>query len=36
VVDTLFAATAIEQKLCFVTRNVARTGASILNPWEAK
>jgi toxin FitB len=38
VIDTLFAATAIERGLCFVTRNVkdvARTGASILNPWEA-
>lgn len=38
VIETLFAATAIEQDLCFVTRNVkdvARTGASILNPWEA-
>ena len=38
VIDTLFAATAIEQDLCFVTRNVkdvARTGAAIFNPWEA-
>ena len=39
VIDTLFAATAIEHDLCFVTRNVkdvARTGAAILNPWEGK
>ena len=38
VIDTLFAATAIEQDLCFVTRNVkdvVRTGAVIFNPWEA-
>ena len=37
VIDTLFAATAIEHGLCFVTRNVkdvAKTGAQILNPWE--
>ena len=38
VIDTLFAATAIEQDLCFVTRivkDVVRTGAVVLNPWEA-
>ena len=38
VIDTLFAATAIEHELCFVTRNVkdvVRTGVVILNPWEA-
>ena len=37
VIDTLFAATAIEYGLCFVTRNVkdvARTGVDILNPWD--
>ena len=37
VIDTLFAATAIEHDLCFVTRNVkdvARTGAVTLNPWD--
>lgn len=37
VIDTLFAATAIEHGLCFVTRNVkdvAKTGAQTLNPWE--
>jgi predicted nucleic acid-binding protein len=39
VIDTLFAATAIERDLCFVTRNlkdVAKTGAQVLNPWESK
>ena len=39
VIDTLSAATAIEQDLCFVTRNVkdvVRTGAAIFNPWEGK
>ena len=38
VIDTLFAATAIEHDLCFVTRNVkdiARTGVAILDPWDA-
>jgi hypothetical protein len=37
VIDTLFAATAIEHDLCLVTRNVkdvVATGARILNPWE--
>lgn len=37
VIDTLFAATAIEHGLCFVTRNVkdvAKTGVELLNPWE--
>jgi toxin FitB len=37
VIDTLFAATAIEHGLCFVTRNVkdvANTGADIFNPWN--
>ena len=37
VIDTLFAATAIEEGMCFVTRNVkdvARTGAVLLNPWD--
>mgnify|MGYP003436100682 CR=1 FL=1 len=36
VIDTLFAATAIEHGLCFVTRNVkdvAATGAEIFSPW---
>ncbi len=39
VIDTMFAATAIEQGLCFVTRNVkdvSKTGAQILNPWDAQ
>lgn len=37
VIDTLLAATALEHGLCLVTRNVkdvAYTGAEILNPWE--
>lgn len=37
VVDTLLAATAIEHKLYFATRNVsdvAHTGAAIFNPWK--
>ena len=37
VIDTLFAATAIEHNLCFVTRNVkdvAGTGAEVFNPWD--
>ncbi len=37
VIDTLFAATAIEFRLCFVTRNVkdvAGTGVDLLNPWD--
>lgn len=37
VIDTLFAATAIEHDMCFVTRNVKdvdRTGAAIFNPWD--
>jgi toxin FitB len=37
VIDTLFAATALENGLCFVTRNVkdvAQTGANIINPWN--
>jgi toxin FitB len=37
VIDTLFAATALEHDLCFVTRDikdVAKTGAAILNPWD--
>jgi hypothetical protein len=36
VVDTLFAATALEHDLCFVTRNVkdvVATGADLFNPW---
>lgn len=36
VIDTLFAATAIEHNLCFVTRNVkdvTGTGAEVFNPW---
>jgi toxin FitB len=36
VIDTLFAATAVEYQLCFVTRNVrdvAGSGAEVLNPW---
>lgn len=38
VIDTMFAATAIEHVLCFVTRNtrdVAATGAELFNPWDA-
>jgi toxin FitB len=37
VIDTLFAATALELDLCFVTRNlrdVAETGAQLFSPWE--
>lgn len=37
VIDTLFAATAIEHNLCFVTRNVkdvSGTGAEVFNPWD--
>ncbi len=37
VIDTLLAAVAIEHDHCLVTRNVkdvAGTGAEILNPWE--
>lgn len=37
VIDTLFAATAVEHQLCFVTRNVkdvAGSGAEVLNPWD--
>jgi toxin FitB len=37
VIDTMFAATAVEHQLCFVTRNVkdvAGTGAEVLNPWD--
>lgn len=37
VIDTLFAATALEHGLCFVTRNVkdvVHTGAEIFNPWD--
>jgi toxin FitB len=36
VIDTMFAATAIEHGLCLVTRNVkdvVATGADIFNPW---
>jgi len=36
VIDTLFAATALENGLCLVTRNVkdvVRTGADVFNPW---
>ena len=39
VIDTLFAATALELDLCFVTRNlrdVAETGAQLFSPWEAR
>ena len=39
VIDTLFAATAIEHRLCFVTRNVkdvARTGCEVFSPWDRK
>lgn len=38
VIDTLFAATALENDLCFVTRNVkdvVGTGAEVFNPWDA-
>lgn len=37
VIDTMFAATAVEHQLCFVTRNVrdvAGSGAEVLNPWD--
>ena len=37
VIDTLFAATALELDRCFVTRNlsdVAETGAQLFSPWE--
>lgn len=37
VIDTLFAATAIEHDLYLVTRNtkdVARSGAALFNPWK--
>jgi predicted nucleic acid-binding protein len=37
VIDTMFAATAIEHDLCLVTRNVRdvqHSGATYLNPWE--
>jgi toxin FitB len=37
VIDTLFAATAVAHQLCFVTRNVrdvAGSGAEVLNPWD--
>jgi hypothetical protein len=37
VIDTLLAATAIEHGLCLVTRNVRdveRTGAELLDPWD--
>jgi toxin FitB len=37
VVDTMFAATAIEHDLYFATRNtihVAHSGASVFNPWK--
>ena len=37
VIDALFAATAIEHDLCFVTRNlkdVADTGATLFSPWD--
>jgi toxin FitB len=37
VIDTLFAATALELDLCFVTRNlrdVADTGVQLFSPWE--
>ena len=36
VIDTLFAATAIEYRLCFVTRNlkdVTHSGADLFSPW---
>lgn len=36
VIDTLFAATALENNMCFVTRNlkdVIQTGAEVFNPW---
>ena len=38
VIDMLFAATALENELCFVTRNVkdvAGTGLDVFNPWDA-
>jgi predicted nucleic acid-binding protein len=37
VIDTMFAATAIEHELYFVTRNtrdVVLTGAALFNPWQ--
>jgi toxin FitB len=37
VIDTLFAATALEHDLCLVTRNlrdVAASGAQLFSPWE--
>lgn len=37
VIDTLLAASALENGLCFVTRNlkdVAQTGAELFNPWN--
>ena len=37
VIDTLFASTALELDLCFVTRNlrdVADTGVQLFSPWE--
>ncbi len=37
VIDTLFAATAVEHQLCFVTRNVkdmAGSGAEVFSPWD--
>lgn len=37
VIDSLFAATALELDLCFVTRNlrdVADTGVQLFSPWE--
>jgi toxin FitB len=39
VIDTMFAATAIESDLCYVTRNVKdveNAGTQIFNPWDAK
>lgn len=39
VIDTMFAATAIEHVLCFVTRNirdVTASGAELFNPWSAQ
>ncbi len=38
VIDTLFAATAMELDLCLVTRNVkdvAASGVALFNPWDA-